>query len=82
MQISQGAICNLTAFHMCAHNGTHVDAPYHFLQEGKTIDQVDLKKFVGRAYVAEHSGEISAEDAMSILEKARSLDSKADLGEG
>ncbi len=77
MQISQGAICNLTAFHMCAHNGTHVDAPYHFLQEGKTIDQVDLKKFVGRAYVAEHSGEISAEDAMSILEKARSLDSEA-----
>ena len=26
MQISEGAVCNLSAFSMCAHNGTHVDA--------------------------------------------------------
>ena len=37
MKISEGAICNLTALSMCAHNGTHVDAPYHFLDDGKTI---------------------------------------------
>ena len=32
-RISDGEICNLTAFSMCAHNGTHVDAPYHFIND-------------------------------------------------
>ncbi|SNU08926.1 Kynurenine formamidase [Lachnospiraceae bacterium] len=71
MKINEGAICNLTAFKMCAHNGTHVDAPYHFIDKGKTIDEVDMKRFVGYAYVASHEGDITAEDATSILEKAR-----------
>ena len=39
LKISDGAMCNLTAFNMCAHNGTHVDAPYHFYDDGKTIDE-------------------------------------------
>ncbi|MBR5976122.1 MAG: cyclase family protein [Clostridiales bacterium] len=71
LRIEDGAVCNLSALHMCAHNGTHVDAPYHFLNDGKTIDQVALERFVGYAYVAEHNGEISADDAVAILEKAR-----------
>ncbi len=70
MKIADGAICNLTALSMCAHNGTHVDAPYHFLDDGKTIDQVDLERFVGWAFVADHEGEVSAEDAKRILQKA------------
>ena len=77
LQISEGAICNLTGIEMCAHNGTHVDAPYHFIDGGKTIDQVALERFVGYAYVAEHEGEISAEDAMTILGKVRAIDSRA-----
>ena len=35
-----GALYNLTALSMCAHNGTHVDAPFHFLPEGKTVEQM------------------------------------------
>ena len=77
LRIPDGAVCNLTAFQMCAHNGTHVDAPYHFLQDGKTIDQVALERFVGYAYVAEHEGEISAADAKAILAKARAADGEA-----
>ena len=34
---ADGELYNLTAFSMCAHNGTHVDAPYHFLHDGKTV---------------------------------------------
>ena len=71
MKIADGEICNLTALSMCAHNGTHVDAPYHFLDDGKTIDQVDMERFIGWAFVADHEGEVSAEDARNILEKAR-----------
>lgn len=77
LRIPDGAVCNLTAFRMCAHNGTHVDAPYHFLNGGKTVDQVDLKRFIGRAWVTEHTGEIGAEDARQILAKARDLDREA-----
>lgn len=71
LSIEKGDICNLTDFKMCAHNGTHVDAPYHFINEGKTIDQVDMERFVGYAYVAEHEGDITASDAESILEQAK-----------
>ena len=71
---SDGAVCNLTAFKMCAHNGTHVDAPYHFIDGGKTLDQVALERFVGYACVFAHEGEISAADAEAILDKARLAD--------
>lgn len=67
LSIKNGDVCNLTAFKMCAHNGTHVDAPFHFYADGKTIDQVDLDRFIGWAYVAEHDGDISAADAKNIL---------------
>ena len=46
---ADGELYNLTAFSMCAHNGTHVDAPYHFLHDGKTVAQLPLETFVGIA---------------------------------
>ena len=71
--IKQGSICNLTAFSMCAHNGTHVDAPYHFIDDGKRVDELSLESLVGYAYVAEHRGIITAEDIATILERAESV---------
>lgn len=72
-RIEGGAICNLSAFSMCAHNGTHVDAPYHFYKDGKGIDEVDLEKFIGQAFVKQHEGDVSAEDARAFLEEAKAL---------
>ena len=68
--MEDGEFYNLTAFYMCAHNGTHVDAPFHFVRDGKTIDEVGLEPFVGSAYVAEHEGVVTAEDAKFMLQKA------------
>lgn len=68
--IEKGDSCNLTAFSMCAHNGTHVDAPFHFINEGKTLEQVNLDAFVGDCYVVHHEGDVTAEDARNILEQA------------
>jgi len=76
-QMAEGSLYNLTAFRMCAHNGTHVDAPSHFIADGKNIDEVSLKNFVGPAYVAEHEGELTGDDAIAVLERAREADSKA-----
>jgi len=73
----KGDLYNLTAFSMCAHNGTHVDAPFHFLKDGKTIDALCLDTFVGMAYVAEHHGIVSGNDAIAILEKARKQNPEA-----
>lgn len=67
---ARGEAYNLTAFSMCAHNGTHVDAPFHFLEDGKTVDKIPLSAFVGDCYVARHTGDVTATDAESILQDA------------
>ena len=69
--MEKGGLYNLTAFRMCAHNGTHIDAPFHFIKGGKTVDSIDLNTFVGLAYVAEHHGVVSADDVAAILENAK-----------
>ena len=69
--LEAGDVCNLTQFSMCAHNGTHVDAPYHFFRNGRTIDQLGLVAFVGECYVARFEGDVLAYDAEKILEDAK-----------
>jgi kynurenine formamidase len=34
---------------LSTHTGTHIDAPSHFIQDSKTVDQLDVDKFVSRA---------------------------------
>ena len=70
MSIAGGDIVNLTSFSMCAHNGTHVDSPYHFYDDGKTMDQMPLEKFIGDCYVAECSGPFGKSDAEAVLARA------------
>lgn len=75
--MEDGDLYNLTGFSMCAHNGTHVDAPSHFIYQGKTLDDIGLEPFVGMAYVAEHDGVVNADDAAKILSAANALDPEA-----
>ena len=70
-RLEDGDVCNLSAFSMCAHNGTHVDAPLHFWKGGKGIGSVSLEKFVGPAYVGTMEGDVGAEEARTLLEQAR-----------
>ena len=69
--MEKGELYNLTAFSMCAHNGTHIDAPFHFFKEGKTVDAIELEAFVGMAYVVEYHGVVSGDVAIEIMEKAK-----------
>ena len=75
--MGNGEVYNLTAFRMCAHNGTHIDAPFHFIQDGKTVDEICLEAFVGMSYVAEHRGIVTADDAAEIIEKAKKQNPEA-----
>lgn len=69
-RMESGDLYNLTAFSMCAHNGTHVDAPYHFIPEGNTVERIPLKKTVGLCYVAEIEGVLDGEAAHRVLRRA------------
>ena len=71
--LEKGDIINLTAFSMCAHNGTHLDAPAHFVKDGKTIDELDPAAYLGNCFVARHEGDVTAADATAILQKASAL---------
>lgn len=72
-ETAKGDLYNLTAFSMCAHNGTHIDAPFHFLDKGKTVEQMTLDTFVGDCYVACHHGDVTAEVAKAILQRAEGI---------
>ena len=69
--IDNGDLYNLTAFSMCCHNGTHIDAPNHFIKDGLTVDQLCLNSLIGLAYVAEHEGTVTKEDAIRIIKNAK-----------
>lgn len=71
--MARGDLYNLTAFSMCAHNGTHIDAPLHFVRDGKPVDRLGLAPFVGDCFVARHEGAVTEADACSILSKANGV---------
>jgi len=50
-KIEEGANANVSHLALSAHTGTHVDAPYHFLSDGDTLEKVPLSLMMGRAYV-------------------------------
>lgn len=68
--MDRGDLYNLTAFSMCAHNGTHVDAPAHFFADGDTVDKLPLSKTVGDCVVISHTGDVTAADAARMLQIA------------
>jgi kynurenine formamidase len=47
---------NVLGVHIGSHSGTHVDAPYHFVEDGGRIDAMDLDLFVGPAVIMDVSG--------------------------
>ncbi|MBR2354490.1 MAG: cyclase family protein [Clostridia bacterium] len=75
--MQDGSNYNLTALSLCAHNGTHVDAPYHFIKDGKTVEKIDLARVVGLCFVIEHKGILSAKDAMAILDRTQKENTEA-----
>ena len=71
--LEQGDIINLTSLSLCAHNGTHLDAPAHFIKGGKTIDEADPAAYLGMCYVTRHEGDVTAAHATDILHRAIAL---------
>jgi arylformamidase len=51
---------------LSSHSGTHVDAPSHFLEDGKTIDQVSLHSLIGRCKVFDLSDAVDSVKASDL----------------
>jgi arylformamidase len=47
---------NLSSFTVDSHLGTHLDAPLHFVKNGKAIHELDLKKLIGNVFLVEIRG--------------------------
>ena len=58
-RMQDGACHNLSALALGSHTGTHVDAPYHFVEKGITLDEIPLEVFVGKALVIEITDPVS-----------------------
>lgn len=52
---------NMMSLSMGSHTGTHIDAPYHFFDDGKKIDELDITDLVGPAVIADIRGKGSRE---------------------
>ena len=52
---------NVLSVHIGSHSGTHVDAPYHFIEGGARIDELDPRLFVGPAVLLDVRGKESRE---------------------
>lgn len=47
---------NVLGLHLGSHSGTHVDAPYHFVENGARIDEMGPELFVGPAVLMDVRG--------------------------
>src|SRR5580700_2361103 len=76
-RIAQGGSSNVSSLHLSAHTGTHVDAPFHFFDDGPGTEALALDMLIGRARVIEVTSRkgIAAEDlaALDLSEDLRLL---------
>jgi arylformamidase len=63
----------LTDISLCVHNGSHIDAPLHFIEDGAAIDELDLDVFYGACRVVELNGVVTANSIAPFLSEARLL---------
>lgn len=67
-KIENGDACNVTFLCTTVHAGTHVDAPYHFLTNGATIETLPLDALIGTAQVVQIPDDVKLIDRM-VLEQ-------------
>jgi arylformamidase len=63
-RIADGKPYNVAQVTMGVHSGTHVDAPFHFLAEGGTVDTLPLEILMGKVLVVQ----VAARDRIDVAE--------------
>jgi arylformamidase len=60
LDLEKGDIATDTTLRFSVHTGTHIDAPLHFLSDGKSVDQIPLEVLIGPVYVTEVPAQVEA----------------------
>lgn len=53
MSVEKGDDANVSHIQMDVHSGTHIDAPLHFLKDGRSVKDIPLEKLIGECFVLE-----------------------------
>jgi arylformamidase len=79
--IAAGDPYNVSRLALGTHTGTHVDAPYHFLPDGATVDELSLDLLMGKVRVVavaareaverEHLEQLDLRDDLRLFFKTR-----------
>lgn len=51
--MERGDVCNVSSLAFGSHTGTHMDAPLHFIRNGRTLDKMPLDATIGPCRVIE-----------------------------
>jgi arylformamidase len=54
--ISNGDNCNVTKLSLSTHQGTHIDSPHHFIDDGRTSEDINLESLIGLCLVIDVVG--------------------------
>jgi arylformamidase len=65
-RITDGAPANVSKLCFGAHTGTHVDAPSHFIEGTRRVDNLDLNKLIGPCRVVEIGASVYEIEANQI----------------
>ena len=76
-ETSKGELYNLSTITMGNHNGTHMDAPLHFINGGKTINEIDLNKCVGYCFVINFEDIKDEQTTINTLNKLQLINKDA-----
>jgi arylformamidase len=66
LSMQKGDKLNLSNLQFGAHTGTHIDAPLHFIKDGKPVDQIPLENLVGEALVIDIGRDAQMIDAKAL----------------
>ncbi len=67
--LADGDSATVSQIHMGSHTGTHIDAPAHFISNGKTLQDIKLEYFVGKTVVVEElSAKVLDKEVIESLE--------------
>jgi kynurenine formamidase len=58
--------CHVDLLTLGSHTGTHIDAPYHFLKDGQRIDEIPVKRFIGRGILID----VSDKSERALIDRA------------
>lgn len=66
-RLEEGGACNLSELTAGSHNGTHMDAPLHFVENGADISEVELSRCCGPCVVVKANGILNMQQMEQLL---------------